>query len=379
MPAQTILGIDGKNWDHLLDSLEEGRCIMCLGQEVLSSPAFGRLEERLSGYLSEQEEKIRIRVYQDGWFHYLPDANEVDAWQRVKDFYRLPNPPAEALLRKIARLPGHFFLNFTPDYKLKEAFEEQGFAFNFLSYRKKEPYAPDEDANRYPPTRQQPLVLNMLGEIRKRNSLVMTYNDFYTYLESIFEGNSMSPVLKENIWEADYFIFLGMPFEKWYVHMFMRILQQHETNRHSKKYAANPFLTDEITTHCAEQYTMTFVPTGIQEFVDTFHDKCEKRGLLRSAAQAVELKLPMDELREWIADNQFEQVFDQLIYHLSEIGMPGEDWKKQILQLEGRHNDLKRHIRMGTIDDRDRMVETNRIRAVLIDTVDDLGKQFGTV
>ncbi|WP_170110664.1 SIR2 family protein [Flavilitoribacter nigricans] len=368
--------MDAKNWDHLLDSLEENKCILCLGPEVYSSTDKGRLETQLANFLQKESEAIRIRVYEDGWFHYLPNASEIDAWQRVKEFYRQSNDRSEKMLQKIAQIPCHFILNFTPDYKLKVAFEQQDFAFNFLSYLKKQPFDPQEEANRYTPTKLKPLIYNMVGEIRKRNSLVMTYNDFYAYLESIFEGNSMAPVLKENIWEADYFIFLGMPFDRWYVHMFMRILQQHERNRASKKYAANIYLSDEITTHCAEQYTMTFVPNGIENFVDTFYEKCKTRGFLRTAAQAAKLQLPIDQLKSWVAENQFQEIFDQLIVQLSEIGPAGEEWKNQVFQLEGRYNDLRRNIRMGTIDERDRMVETNRLRAVIMDLIQDLQNQF---
>ena len=278
MPAETILGMDDNNWDHLLESLEEEKCVVCIGPEVYCTQESGRFETKLASYLREKEEEIRIRVYDDGWFHYLPDASEIDAWQRVKEFYRLPNVKAEDKLKKISQIPFHFLLHFTPGYQLRDAFEKQNFAYNFLSYLKRDPFNPSEEANQVKPTKLKPLIYNLVGEIKKRNSLVMTYNDFYVYLESIFENKSMAPVLQENIWESEYFIFLGMPFDKWYIHMFMRILHQHEQNRKSKKYAANIFLSDDITTHCAEQYTMTFVPTGIEAFLDVFHQKCQGKG-----------------------------------------------------------------------------------------------------
>jgi hypothetical protein len=204
----------------------------------------------------------------------------------------------------------------------------------------------------------------------------MTYNDFYTYLESIFEKKSMSPVLKENIWEADYFIFLGMPFDRWYVHLFMRILQQHERNRSSKKYAASFVMDEEISTLCAEQYTMTFVPTNINAFLQQFHEKAQARNLLRTTAEAALLALPFEQLEEWLRKNKFDDIFDHLIVQLGSIGNLGAAWRAEIMQMESRYNELKRNTRMGIMDERDRVVEMNRIRVNLLDALSGMRKQF---
>jgi hypothetical protein len=335
-----------------------------------------RQETRLARFLEERAAQLRIRVYEDGWFHYLPNASEIDAWQRLKEFYRQHDAQTDALLRKLVAIPFHFALNFTPDYRLKELMEEADFTFDFLSYRKNEPFAADLPVNQHPPTRTRPLIYNMLGELRKRNSLVMTYNDFYNYLESVFAARSMSPVLKENIWEADYFVFLGMPFDRWYVHMFMRILQQHEKNRSSKKYAANVNLSEAVTTHCAEQYTMTFVPTGIEAFINDFYDRCAAAGLLRTAATTQRLQLPFAELEQWAIKNKFGMIYDELLDKLQAFGERADSWRLQVQQLEGRYHQLQVSVRTGVIEQRDIDLETNRIRMATLGLIQDLKRKF---
>lgn len=374
--ASISKGMEPQHWEHLLDSLVEERCVLCVGPQVYTTGEV-RHEEQLAEFLREKSEKDRIRVYDDAWFHYLPNANEIDAWQRVKEFYKKPIPQeVQSNLEKISKLPFHFILNFTPGYHLPDTFESQKFACNFLSYEKKQPFDPLLEANKFKPTKVKPLVFNMLGEYKKRNSLVMTYNDFYNYMESTFEGNSMSQVLKENIWEADYFIFLGLPFDRWYVHMFMRILQQHEKNKSSKKYAANVFMDDKITTLCEEQYTMSFVNSDINEFLNTFLEKAQARQMLRTAAESAKLQLPFDMLENWLRENQIEKIFDNLIVQLGELGAVGDSWKKEVVQMEGRFNDLKRSIRLGVIDDRDRIVEMNQIRVNILDALQTMKKEF---
>lgn len=377
MPTTITKGMEDQQWEHLLDSLEEQQCIICIGPEVYASQST-RYEEQLASFLREKADKTGIRVYDNAWFHYLPNASEIDAWQRVKEFYAQDcAEQVQEQLSMISQLPFHFLINFTPGYELKEAFDAQKLAYNFLSYEKKQPFDPKLEANQFAPTKSKPLIFNMLGEVKKRNSLVMTYNDFYSFMESTFEGNSMSPVLKEKIFEADYFVFLGMPFDRWYVHMFMRILQQHEQNKSSKKYAANVFLDDEITTLCAEQYTMSFVSDGITDFLNTFFEKAKARNILRTAEKATQLQLPFEQIENWLRKNDFEQIFDVLIIRLGDIGAVGDQWKKEIVQMEGRYNDLKRKIRMGVIDERDLIVETNRIRVNVLDAVQGMKKQFG--
>ncbi|MCB0639615.1 MAG: SIR2 family protein, partial [Lewinella sp.] len=112
------------------------------------------------------------------------------------------------------------------------------------------------------------LLFNMVGEIEDKDSLVMTYDDLFSYMEAIFERKRMPEYVKGLIQQATYFIFLGMPLDKWYFHLFMRILNQHRNKRKSKRYSASAWVNDENATFCEEQYTLTFVREGIGPFVD---------------------------------------------------------------------------------------------------------------
>ncbi|MBK9335877.1 MAG: SIR2 family protein [Lewinellaceae bacterium] len=360
------------NWDYLLESIEEEKCVICLGPGIFDTPAMPPLEQQLSAFLREHQEELRIRVYSDGWFHYLPDASEIDAWKKVKEFYGRPNAHSEAILDKIVQVPFHFFLTFTPDYKTREAFSRKGIPFSGDSYIKKTPF----DSSTPRPTKQTPIVYNLLGELNKRNSLVMTYTDFYSYLESAFEGNSMAPVLKENIWDADYFVFLGIPFDKWYMHLFMRILQQHDKKRTSKKYAANPLYDDTIAVSCAEQYTMTFVHTDIVEFVDALYEQCESHGILRKAHTIQQIHLDIEGLRDLLVNDKFDQILDILENRRDLFGRDDSAFQKQILLMQAQVNELRQKVIIGSVSgDEERLVKA-RIRERIADLLSHLDRQF---
>jgi Effector-associated domain 11/SIR2-like domain len=360
------------NWDLLFEFLEKEKCILCVGPGIFDSQKEGKLETRLARFLKEEEEALGIRVYEDGWFHYLPGANEIDAWQRVKAFYSQPQPEAAKVLQKLARIPFHHVLNFTPDQQMKEAYTSQNLPVDYHFYYKKEPC----DQGIQKPAKARPLVFNMMGDVDERNSLVLTYDDFYAYLESVFEAKSMSPVLKANVFAADYFIFIGLPFEKWYMHLFMRILRQHAEKRKSKKHAASAHLTDEVESYCYEQYTITFVQEGISKFVDELFKKCEEKGLLKSTEAAAKLQLPFDTLRDLISENEFEKLFATLLEQLKVLGAAGMDFINMALNLEGQHNALKQKKTLGLLREEEEEVQTNNLRSNMLEMISELEKAF---
>ena len=360
------------NWDILFEFLEKEKCILCVGPGIFDSQKEGKLETRLASFLKKEEKALGIRVYDDGWFHYLPGANEIDAWQQVKEFYSQPQPEAAKILQKLARIPFHHVLNFSPGQQMKEAYTSQNLPVDYQFYYKKEPYP--EGIQK--PVKARPLVFNMMGDVDERNSLVLTYDDFYAYLESVFEAKSMSPVLKANIFAADYFIFIGLPFEKWYMHLFMRILRQHAEKRKSKKNAASNQLSDVVESYCYEQYTITFVQEGITKFVDEFYKKCEEKGLVKNTEAAAKLQLPFDTLRDLISENEFEKLFAALLEQLKVLGAAGMDFINMALNLEGQHNALKQKKTLGLLRDEEEEVQTNNLRSNMLEMISELEKAF---
>ncbi len=362
-------------WNSLFHSLEHEKCILCIGPDILNPPNGERLEDQLAQCLRANAKSLKISVYDDGWFHYQPGAPQLPPYLKVKEFYEQPHPWAEELMGLIARMPFHFILYLSPDYKMKEAFELQGAVqgtdFVFDSYKRGQP------ANKSikVPTKDKPLVFNFLGELKIKDSLVMTYADYYEYVRSIFMNNSLSDDLKTNVFDAEYFVFLGMPFDKWYVHLFMHMLQQHVSER-KQKFSANTFLNNQTATHCNEQYTMTFVPDeiGIEAFVRAMYEHCEDRNMLRSntpGASRPRTALPYAQLRQWVIANEFQDIFDLLAQRLK-----ATEWLDECVDLESQYEDLRKKTRRGTLSSEQQTVETNRVREAVQDFIKTLQRNF---
>ena len=260
------------NWDILLHELESGKCVLCVGPDVFSMTDEARLENKLADTLRQKQksDNLGIHVYEDGWFHYLKERDELATWFIIKQFYERQLPSdADALFQNIAALPFHLILNFTPDYRLREAFVSSGKPFEFDCLNKTENCKKAD----FEPTHAKPLVFNMLGEIREKESLIMTYDDLFGYMEAIFDKKRLPKNVKDKLEQATHFIFLGMPLDKWYFHLFMRVLNMHKDTTKTKRFAATYSVNGANATLCEEQYTLTFVQEDVSAFTHLLKTK----------------------------------------------------------------------------------------------------------
>ncbi|GEM_PF-3977828 len=262
------------NWDILLHELDTGKCVLCIGPDVFSYGEDQRLEQRLADQLRRNSQVLGIRVYDDGWFHYLPQRDEVATWFGIKAFYETQlSAEADPIFLDITVLPFHLMLNFSPDYRLRDAFKSVGKPFEFDCLYKNPELAQSRSDESYLPSKAKPLIFNMLGEIEDKDSLVMTYDDLFDYMAAIFEKKRMPHHVKLKIQQATHFIFLGMPLDKWYFHLFMRVLDMHKDTSKTKRFQASYSVNGANATFCEEQYAMTFVQNDIAGFTTLLQQK----------------------------------------------------------------------------------------------------------
>lgn len=335
------------NWDVILDSIRGERCVLCVGPGVYTEDG-QTLEQRLTSYLRHHAERLKIRVYDDGWFHYLPGSNVIEPHSRVKAFFRQPFPRAERIFSLLASIKFHFLVSVIPDYKLSEAFGDKPHSFD--AYRKLKPFDPAVER----PSAARPIVYNMMGEIDKRESLVLTYDDFYTFLQSIFEGRSMAPILKTAIAEADNFIFLGMPFDRWHMHLLLRILEQHK-NTDRLKYSPGQLLDEKIRMRCEEEFNITFVPVDIEDFARELRKRAEAVGLLRDegeAGDAPQRGTPRTRrLRQLIGSAQLDTALAELLDWLAGLEDVDRDLLNAVITIKSNYEGSKQRRQLNLMDE----------------------------
>ncbi len=358
------------SWDAIVQSIAEEKCILCIGPGLYADQG-QTLETQLASFLREQSERLRIRVYDDGWFHYLSGGNAILPNLELKNFYRQSFPRAKHLMEKIAGIGFHFIISALPDYLLRDTFEELKFPHRFDAYRKKKPFDPDV----FRPTAQLPLLYNLMGELNQRDSMVLTYDDFYDYLESIFQGNCMAPLLKEEIAQADNFIFLGLPFDRWYMHLLLRILEQHR-NKDLLKYALTEIVDERVQTQCTEQFNITFVPFKFEQFLDELTRQCAAvSGTLREVPSSPS-KASLNQFRNAIAADELEQTFEDFLVFLSERKAELSDLLNDCLTMSGSLENLNKQKRLNMIDFQEFGKERARIRYGLLELINQTEKRL---
>lgn len=183
-------------------------------------------------------------------------------------------------------------------------------------------------------TKEKPLIFNMLGEIEDKDSLVMTYDDLFGYMEAILDKKRMPQNVKLKIQQATHFIFLGMPLDKWYFHLLMRVLNMHRDTTKTKRIGASFDIDKGNATLCEEQYTLTFVQENTGDFTRLLHGKWNALQAQKTGAQVLRTA---DRWRNAVASGEniaIRQIFKEM-KPLAPAGGPHGD---EILLLEMQWN-----------------------------------------
>ena len=185
-------------------------------------------------------------------------------------------------------------------------------------------------------------------------------------------------MLNNNILNAQYFLFIGIPFDQWFVHLFMRILKQDQER--TTKYAAGRAFSPEEIQSSEEQYNIRFINSGIKAFVDELYERAESENLIKAIEtkkdNTEEKQSLFDQVRDWIMHNEFKRVADKLKNLLRGAGQAGKPHMLITIQLAGRHRDIEEQSMMGLLRYEDQMVEMNRLRKDFLNALDRLQEDW---
>ena len=188
------------DWEDVLDALEDEKCILFLGPGAFRSVDGSTLEAQLHRELdaSNPDHPLIRTFYEDeGFFLFREDRFKRKVIRRIRRFYEQPQGTTEALLSKVARIPFHIIFSLTPDGLLPRAFDQLHLPYVHDFY-----YKNHKPKDYIEPRAEKPLLYNMLGYVEEYDSLVLTHNDLFDYLHSIFAGKSMQPELRQQLKQA---------------------------------------------------------------------------------------------------------------------------------------------------------------------------------
>lgn len=351
------------DWEGIIESIENNKCVLFLGPYIYSNEKGEILENIVSEKLDVRNpDHPHIHSYYEDGFYLFKEKRYKNRYIRslrtvIDDFY----PEVKELLSKIAQIPFNLIILLTPDSLLQRAFSELQLPFIHDFYFKNQ--NPSSMATQID---KIPLIYNILGHLETYESLILTHEDLFEFLKSIFREKSMHENLKAKLFNAEQYIFLGLPFEKWYMQLLLRILYLYSDKReHIEQLATKP--VSEIKNNMyVDQFKIEFLSDETRVFINKLHSICAVREILRSSTQVNskvnELNIRKGEIYKLISINQIERAFEATKYKLEVIQQrDSEDLLGNLLILMSNFTILKERVSNGTISEADQSLQRNQI------------------
>ncbi len=361
--------IDTIEWDYLLDSVRNHKCVLLLGPEIVPGLyLFKELRQWLEsgGAGVSLSRDVAVHYERDELFLFTgPDAR-TRVSGRLGQFYQQFLHHFQPFYQKVAKLPFPVVISTIPDEGLRRIFEQEGVSSQFSYYHRKGTPKPHERIIAHP--WEHRLIFNLFGKTGERDSLVLTHEDLFDYLKSILGAKPLSDDLyihlSEALMEADDFIFLGFQFDHWYMQLLLRLLNPELSK--GRQYAFNPELADETRIFFADQFKVDFISNlSPMEFLDKFcllWEQYEQR-----YAEQAPLK---HSLRDLMKQGQLLRILERLEEVFGEEG--NLEQTQAVTLLQARFNDLRQQIRDGVLMGELSLIEMNRIRKSTLDLIDSL-------
>lgn len=311
------------DWDDLIQSIQNRKCVLFLGPGIFTTNDGVGLEKALHHHLrtwDDRNDYIQDFYRRDGFLSLKPSSkSRRKVVSRVREFFQQPFPESEALFKELAKVRLPLIVSLLPDGLLSETFRQNGVTNLPLHYAKHRPSA--EELKELPNDR--PVIYRFLGHLdEQEEELILTYDDFYEYLDSIGTGESMDIAIREAMQQAEYLLMVGLPYDKWYTQLLLRCMQRHAENSASDRYAAGR-RHPRTEAFYKDFFNVEFVEQDAAAFIHRLVTECSNRnpGLLRELSAPVaktEVEaLNIQDLYLLIGKAEEEKVLDWLVTFLS--------------------------------------------------------------
>jgi hypothetical protein len=359
MPANT--SNHQPDWDFILNTLEEGRCVFLLG------PGMARLEADKKPFFSSFVQSLdvannpRIASYyeRDEFFLFAhpPRQNKSPVFYKLKQFYK-EKPYWREPYRLLAELPFRLLINTGPDSFLSEVMEEEpvrNHATAHFDRSQAQLQLPEFDKG-------LPLIYNIMGKLEEEESLVLSHEDLFAYLEAALARDELPKGLMSELYDARSFVFLGFNFEQWYVQLLLRLLRLHSS--HGLRYATEQKFNADTLSICEEQFHIEFVGEDVIGFLQNLHQQAAARDLLWSPDS--EHSLVSAQARLHLQAGEFQPALDSLLGFF-------EKHDKELAEEARLHssiyNRLRKRIRQKILTREEAEVQQNKLTYALQDLI----------
>lgn len=264
---------DERFWGLILQRIEEEKCILILGPDLSSNDGIS-MGTKLKEFMSVKSNGGFKYYHEDEFFSFADDADKEYAYYDIQQFY--DDLPVSEIHHKIADIPFHLIVSLTPDILIRKAFEDKKLNYVFDYYNKEEnPQAIGQ------PTKEQPLIYNLFGNIERESSLILTYDDLFDYLFAIFSKHELHQDLRRELQRARMILFVGFRYEKWYFKLITRVLNVHRGKLSHAPLKDRDLLPD-VRNFYSDELKVKFLDYSSLDIINALHDRCSEKKLVRT-------------------------------------------------------------------------------------------------
>ncbi|MGF7039724.1 SIR2 family protein [Mucilaginibacter lappiensis] len=379
MDEPVVTKTNSPDWDFLLDTLKEEKCILLLGPDIIKvsdlndSGKVHSVQNALLDYLNAYQDSNILKYYsQDELFLFKDMPSQTKTYYKIKAFYAKATVK-RTIYENITKIPFPLIVSVSPDTYLKQAFKAMKFPHRFEVYNKTQ--APHDITA---PIGQDPVIYNLFGCTEEEESLVLTHDGLFDFLSAIMGPNKLPIEVANTFQRATNIIFLGFKFEKWYVQLLLRLLKIHNPLYRSSKYSIKTDSTgeSEIEDLCRAQFSINFIDTQLEDFIETLCEKCREEGLLRGVENTSLISVELHRIRQIITNDKIGEAFTELTKVLKgDYPFSNSSNNDMLDNIQGSYNYFEQNRMKGILSNSEQQTQMNNIRTRLIDFISFLENQ----
>lgn len=284
---------DQGEWEHyqmmeILDALEEKKCVLILGNYTFSKPVATAevpdseffLPELL---MREQHKWVGKHPSDSSPDFYTSAQTLIDRAGGQRMFMELTRIKLKDLgqkqlnrFKKISEIPFDLILSTYPFDLVHEVFEENQINHQYAYYSYLQEPAPLD-----PFTKDYPLIYNLFGSVRHKESMVISLDRLYQFIFGILGVRQLPKLIQDKVRQASHLVFLGFSFDDWYMKLLLRVLKVHEKEISYAHPPGPSGLGRQNRRFFESNFKVTFLDKKIDEFVSGLHNLCAEEDLLR--------------------------------------------------------------------------------------------------
>lgn len=275
------------DWDLLIEDIKNQECVLVIGPELIKygdfSSFFAAVAHELSGnrYISnvfDQEELFQIRISNPTRVNAERNDGTRQIGKAIAKVIEQYKSELEEIANSLKTLPLHLIISLYPEEKIiSNAFYND--KYTALKYYQKKKTSEKEKFDE--PSVENPIVYNLLGTLSDTESLVVTYEDLFDYIFSILGDHRIPEGLQNTLKNTNRFIFLGVNFNKWYMHLLLKLLAADKAaiaidNRTQEP--SRTFILDRISLDMLNSTPKEFLQSTIERYamIQTTDNKEER-------------------------------------------------------------------------------------------------------